>query len=895
MTVFSRLPSGLTALYDQILSQILEDESHGLSEHARTVLRVMTAAFQPLTLWELAILARVTEETAEDRDLILEYLDLCISIVAVRRDVAYFVHDSAREHLLKRQDIVPSDKGVVHAELAIACYRYLSGQSLMNDDISCDSSTDITGIASTLIRKYHSYPVVFWLEHMRLAGDRVIGSFDVEDEFLSEDSPTRQKWLDLYWHRRHQPWEKQPLNFAAIHLAAYGGLTWLVLSLLKSRDQGEINRRDGLGYDCLMWVAGRGWTDVVNVLVDRSAKLDTTNDQLLTAVYLAAINGHAPTVRMLIEAGADVDCCDARGATLVHCVTMHQYIDILQYLLLSGAEVDVPDARNRTAILWACNGGQLAAVKVLEEHGADLTQLDREGMTLLHHAAGQGHLEIASFLLKKGVRVDSKCYGRWTPLHEAAWNGETIIVAFLLKSGPNLDERTGEGHTALHQASWNGHTDCVRLLLKHDAPVDAVCYDGKTALHQAAWQGHDEVARALVDAGASYLVRNHGGNTARHHAEENGAAELAASLALLALDEVSLGASATKNANLPYAPRAPPEHPKFSAIHHNEHDPAIELDPAIMAAIPGDPFACDCSHHGHAGFSVPLRVRAKYSDGTEVVFFCKTYGNQEMFRSEYFSLETLSTTLPTFCPRPLQFGQMQETDHFFLMTEFIDAECTGNALTERSLAEKLASLHDQPVPIPAGHRSRMFGFPMSAYCGSTPQDNTFCASLAELFAERRLGYISRLCQVRHGADDELRTWVDRMTERVVPALLQDGHLGGDKPIVPSIVHGDLWMGNQIKGRVRGWSGLQATTYDPSSVYAHNEYEFAIMRLFGGFLAGFWSRYHAIKPKTEPIEEYEDRTSLYSLYHLLNHYAMDCGGWRDDAIEVMKELWDKYGN
>ena len=133
-----------------------------------------------------------------------------------------------------------------------------------------------------------------------------------------------------------------------------------------------------------------------------------------------------------------------------------------------------------------------------------------------------------------------------------------------------------------------------------------------------------------------------------------------------------------------------------------------------------------------------------------------------------------------------------------------------------------------------------------------------------------------------------------MIQHIIPALLREGHLGGEAGIVPSLVHGDLWMANQIKGHVEGWEGIQATTFDPSSVYAHNEYEFAIMRLFGGFLAGFWSHYHAVRPKTEPVAEYEDRLKLYSLYHLLNHYAMDAGGWRDDAIEVVQELWDKYG-
>lgn len=803
-----------------------------------------------------------------------------------------------RKYIKTREDIVPKDSALSHADLATACFLHVCDESLLKLDTA--SPKEPRNIFGSPPIAHLDYCVDYWLEHMRLAERHVEDSIEAEHDFLSQGSALRQAWLDRYWHRKHPQWEKQPSDFEAVHLAAYGGLRWLLIAVLEDRDDDEISRRDSLGHDCLMWAASRGWADVVEHLVSKSAKLDTVNDQMLTAIYLASLSGHAKVVRLLIEAGADVNCCDSRDATLVHCVTMHDHIDILRYLLQSGARVDVRDARNRTAILWACSKGQLAAVKVLKEHGADLQQRDREGMSLLHHAAGHGHMDVATFLLKNDVRIDSKCYGRWTPLYEAAWNGETSVTAFLLRSRPDLSERTGEGHTALHQAAWNGHIESVKLLVSRNAVLDATCYDGETALHQAAWRGHRDVVAALLQAGASPGLRNHDGKTPLDHAHANGAVDVTDLLTTEAMQIAYMNEEQTGSVELASGAHLvpsnkPPRQPAFSAVHCNDRDPPIELDPAIAAVIPGSPVVCDCHHHGHAGFSVPLKVRAQYADGTERFFFCKTYGNEDMFRSEYFSLKSLSTTLPTFCPQPIHVGRMQNTDHYFLLTHFIDAENTDHSdCVGPSLAQKLAALHNEPVPTPPAHVRPAFGFPTGTYCGSTPQDNTFKSSWADFFANQRLGYISRLCEERHGADAELRTWVDRIIDQVVPALLRDGHLGGKAGIVPSLVHGDLWMGNQIKGQVEGWTGIQATTFDPSSVYAHNEYEFAIMRLFGGFLAGFWSQYHAVKPKTEPVKEYEDRVTLYSLYHLLNHYAMDSGGWRDEVIEAMQDLWEKYG-
>jgi len=37
-----------------------------------------------------------------------------------------------------------------------------------------------------------------------------------------------------------------------------------------------------------------------------------------------------------------------------------------------------------------------------------------------------------------------------------------------------------------------------------------------------------------------------------------------------------------------------------------------------------------------------------------------------------------------------------------------------------------------------------------------------------------------------------------------------------------------------------------------------------MRMFGGFDKAFFDEYHRLCPKTEPVEEYEDRLKLYEL-------------------------------
>jgi protein-ribulosamine 3-kinase len=58
--------------------------------------------------------------------------------------------------------------------------------------------------------------------------------------------------------------------------------------------------------------------------------------------------------------------------------------------------------------------------------------------------------------------------------------------------------------------------------------------------------------------------------------------------------------------------------------------------------------------------------------------------------------------------------------------------------------------------------------------------------------------------------------------------------------------------------------VEEIVFDPSSAWAHGEFEFGIMQMFGGFGPGFQREYHKIKPKDEPSEEWEDRVDLYEL-------------------------------
>jgi len=205
---------------------------------------------------------------------------------------------------------------------------------------------------------------------------------------------------------------------------------------------------------------------------------------------------------------------------------------------------------------------------------------------------------------------------------------------------------------------------------------------------------------------------------------------------------------------------------------------------------------------------------------------------------------------------------------FFLITEFLELSnwrfpalgtLIDTFLSRESLARQLAKLHTTPAPIPDGYTAPQFGFPATTCCGDSLQDNTFKTSWADFYAENRLRYILGRAEEKNGKDAALRKMVELTISAVVPRLLGDAHLNKGKGVTPVVVHGDLWSGNA--GRTAGGDII----FDPSSCYAHSEYEIGIMRMFGGFGSSFFKIYHEVCPKSEPVEEYEDRVSLYELW------------------------------
>ena len=86
------------------------------------------------------------------------------------------------------------------------------------------------------------------------------------------------------------------------------------------------------------------------------------------------------------------------------------------------------------------------------------------------------------------------------------------------------------------------------------------------------------------------------------------------------------------------------------------------------------------------------------------------------------------------------------------------------------------------------------------------------------------------------------------------------------PPQPAVLtHGDLWSGN-IHCDEHGGPAL----IDPATYWGWAEAELAMTRLFGGFGESFYASY---AEHSGMASDWQQRSELYNLYHLLNHLLL----------------------
>jgi protein-ribulosamine 3-kinase len=231
-----------------------------------------------------------------------------------------------------------------------------------------------------------------------------------------------------------------------------------------------------------------------------------------------------------------------------------------------------------------------------------------------------------------------------------------------------------------------------------------------------------------------------------------------------------------------------------------------------------------------------------------------------MFDAERAGLEAIRYSAALRVPEVFMTGH--EDGHAFIVMEFI--ELAGKPDAAR-FAVALAAMHNC--------FNEQFGFDGDNTIGSTAQVNTSNHDWVDFWRRHRLGF-----QLELAAQNDLGASLIDGGHRLAEQL---GKFFATYQPRPSLLHGDLWGGNQAAD-TQG----NPVVYDPACYYGDHEADLAMMELFGHPGERFFASY------TEhfPLDAgYTQRRELYNLYHILNHANLFGGGYGAQAQRMIERL------
>lgn len=124
--------------------------------------------------------------------------------------------------------------------------------------------------------------------------------------------------------------------------------------------------------------------EMIWILINAGASIDAQNDEDLTPLMIAILNGFVSAVMILIDAGASLDLVDRPiGYTALHYAVLFGGSEILNLLIDNGAALNVQDNEGKTPLFHAAEIGDAISLQKLIHMGANIHIRDRNHRTPL--------------------------------------------------------------------------------------------------------------------------------------------------------------------------------------------------------------------------------------------------------------------------------------------------------------------------------------------------------------------------------------------------------------------------------------------------------------------------------------------------------------------------------
>jgi ankyrin repeat protein len=253
------------------------------------------------------------------------------------------------------------------------------------------------------------------------------------------------------------------------------------------------------GMTALLLAAREGHLQSARALVEAGADVNEVNGDKISPLVMAILNGHYELGKYLLDRGADPNLVAVSGLTALYAtidvewapktwyprpITEQEkvtYLDLMKDLLEHKANVNAPVGEK----LW------------FRSFTNDYTWIDPAGATPFWRAAQSSDIVAMHLLIEHGADPKIKSKAGDSPLMAAAgigWAANWSInapypaleaVKYCVELGNDVNEKDLIGYTPLHGAAYLGNNDMVNYLVSKGAKADVKTRAGDSAADMA--------------------------------------------------------------------------------------------------------------------------------------------------------------------------------------------------------------------------------------------------------------------------------------------------------------------------------------------------------------------------------------------------------------------------
>lgn len=279
-----------------------------------------------------------------------------------------------------------------------------------------------------------------------------------------------------------------------------------------------------------------------------------------------------------------------------------------------------------------------------------------------------------------------------------------------------------------------------------------------------------------------------------------------------------------------------------------------------------------------AGGDICTSTRLRLSDGRSALIKTRPHAPDGFFPTEAAGLRRLGAAGGTDVPDVLA------VEEDCLILRWVESGRPSAEAAER-FGRSLALTHREGGSAGGSGSGAAFGSGSGSgsssapgkdgFIGTLPMPNRAAESWPEFYATRRILPYLKLARDRSAISPDDARSVEAVVRKIVDLA------GPAEP--PARLHGDLWSGNVLWGRVdRVW------LVDPATYSGHRETDLAMLALFGlPHLQRMLDAYHEADPLSDGWEE---RAPLHQLFPLLVHACMFGGSYGSRAADAARSLF-----